>query len=173
MVEELNSILQYLLEPELPEWLLAIKIIFLFTSLFSLVFIGFAVLTTTWFKRLVLWDLSEIMTYRHYGLVGIEKKWAKIKQRLSLGTEPEAKLSIIEADELLNDTLKEMGYTGVALSDKLARMSTDILTNIEDIEKAHQLRSNIVHDPSYRLEIKDAEESLTVYEKALIELQAL
>ncbi len=171
--KEIDNIIQFLFNPVLPEWLVVIKIIFLSISLFAICFIIFVLFTTSWLKRLIIWDLKEYLTYKHYGLMGVAKKWAKIKERLTIGTESEAKLAIIEADDLLNNILKEMGFVGTTLEEKLEKITTDVLSNLKELKEAHNLRSNIIHDPTYRLELEEAKRALRVYEDALIELQAL
>jgi len=47
------------------------------------------------------------------------------------------------------------------------------LPNLEEARAAHQTRNNIVHDPNYRLSLDEARKILAVYEKSLIDLQAL
>ena len=169
----ISSIIRFILYPELPGWFLLIKIIFLLVSLFFMGIIVFALIKTLWLKRIILWDMKEYLTYRHYGLPKTEKKWGKIKERLEIGTESEAKLAIIEADSFLNDILKVMGYVGETLGEKLNKLTTDVLMNLEEIKGVHEIHSNIIHDPSYRLDIEEAKRVLDVYEKTLIELQAL
>ena len=152
---------------------LVVKFIFLVVSLFFIVIIVFVLIKTTWFKRLVLWDLREFMTFRHYGLPRIEKKWAKVRERLEFGTEPEAKLAIIEAEAIFDDILKKEGFLGQTLDERLDKLSPNILTNLKEVREVHKVRSNIIHDPSYRLDIKEAKRVLDVYEDALVELEAL
>ena len=101
----LDTLNQFVLDVTSSPVFLVVKFLFLAVSLFFIVTIVFVLITTTWFKRLVIWDLREFMTFRHYGLPRLEKKWARIKERLEVGTEAEAKLAIIEAVALLYDIL--------------------------------------------------------------------
>ena len=170
ILEEINQLIFNITSSPL---FLVVKFIFLAISLFFIVIIVFVLITTTWLKRLVIWDLKEFMTFRHYGLPRIEKKWANIRERLEAGTEAEAKLAIIEAEVLLDDTLKRVGFLGQTLDEKLEKLNTDILSNLEEVKEVHKVRSNIIHDPSYRLDIKEAKRVLDVYEDALVDLEAL
>ena len=169
----LDNLNQFVLDVTSSPVFLVVKFLFLAVSLFFIVTIVFVLITTTWFKRLVIWDLKEFMTFRHYGLPRIEKKWARIKERLEVGTEPEAKLAIIEAEALFDDILKREGFLGQTFDERLEKLNTNILSNLEEIREVHKVRSNIIHDPSYRLDIKEAERVLDVYEDALGELEAL
>ncbi|MFQ6049874.1 MAG: hypothetical protein ACE5J0_02420 [Candidatus Paceibacterales bacterium] len=169
----MDDITQFILHPNFAGWLLILKIIFLALSLFFFGFIIFALIKTSWLHRLIIWDLREFLTYRHYGVKRIDKKWREIKERLKLGTESEAKLAVIEADSLLDDILKKLGYTGESLGERLDKLTPDVLVNLEEVRRAHKIRSNVIHDPSYHLDIETAERALKIYEKALVELDAL
>ena len=169
----MNDIIQFLLNPQFTGWLLFMKIMFLLISLFFICFIIYALTTTKWLQRLLIWDMREYLTYRHYGVVSVKKKWENIKKRFNLGFEPEVKLSLIEADNLLNDTLKTMGYAGNTLGEKLDKLSIEILSNLEEVRAVHGIRSDIIHDPAYRLSVEKAEKAIEVYEKSFVELQAL
>ncbi|MCP6718986.1 MAG: hypothetical protein KJI71_01995 [Patescibacteria group bacterium] len=168
-----EGIIQFILDPDFNIWWLSlIKIIFLAMGLFYIGFIVFALIKTSWIRRLIFWDLTEILTYRHFGLAGVAKKWAKVKERFDLGTEADTKLAIIEADNLLDGVLKDMGYGGETLGERLDKLTTETLDNLKDVSEIHKIRSNIVHDPSYRLDAAEARKAFEVYEKALNNLQA-
>lgn len=169
----LENIVQILFNPTFTGWFLFIKIIFLLTILFFLALIIYVLVTTSWIRRMIIWDLREFSTYRHFGLVGTEKKWAKIKERFKIGLEAETKLAIIETDSFLDENLGAMGYRGENLDEKLDRLTADIISNLGEVKEAHQTCSNIIHDPSYHLDIVEAKKLLDAYEKALIDLQAI
>lgn len=169
----LDNILNFLLYPEFSGWLLVFKIIFVFFSLILPGFIVFALLKSSWLKRMILWDLKEFLTYRAYLVTKYIKEWKEIKKRLESGLEAEAKLAIIEADVLLNKVLKDMGYEGKTLGEKLDKLTSDILVNLEEVREAHKIYSDIIHDPTYRLNLNEAKRAILIYEKALLHLQAL
>ncbi|UZE93151.1 MAG: hypothetical protein ACKKMV_02270 [Candidatus Nealsonbacteria bacterium] len=169
----LDNIIQFILNPILPDWLLIVKFIFLALNLFFIVTIVLVLLRTTWLKRLIFWDIKEYLTFRHYGLPRIDKKWVKIREKLDTGSEPEAKLAIIEAEAILNDILQKEGFLGQTLEERLNKLTTNVIENIEEVREAHKVCLNIVHDISYRLDIKESKRVLDVYEKALVDLEAL
>jgi len=41
------------------------------------------------------------------------------------------------------------------------------------VREIHKIRNNIIHDPTYKLSQEEVKKALAVYEKALIELDAL
>ncbi|MCH8741450.1 hypothetical protein IH779_00975 [Patescibacteria group bacterium] len=150
-----------------------IRIVFglIFLSLFILVI--FLLKGSSYLKLLFWQDIMEFFTFKPYGSKKIEKRWNKIKDRLNLSSESEHKLAIIEAESLLDDILKKIGFSGEVIGDRLKQITPLQLENIEEILEAHKIRNNIVHDPDYRLSLEEAKKAFEIYEKALINLEAL
>jgi len=144
----IEQMISFVLNPTFSGWLLFFKILFIFFSLLFLGFIIFALLKTSWLKRLIIWDLQEFLTYRPFGVTKIVGKWQRIKKRLETGTESEAKLAIIEADSMLDGILDRMGFDGRTLGERLERLTAASLPNIEEVKQAHKIRNSIVHDPT-------------------------
>ena len=155
-----------------PKIIFFFKTISLVISLFFVVAIIFFILRTTWLRRLIIWDLQEILTFRPHGLKKIAKQWARITNRLETGLEGEYKLAVIEADSMLDDILKRMGYGGETLGDRLKLLTSATLPNIDQVWEVHKIRNNIVHDPDYRLPLDQAKKVLAIYEQAFRDLQA-
>ena len=170
---DINNIIQFILNPEISGWLALIKVLFLFIDLFMISFIVYALFKTSWLNKLLLYDVQEFLTYKHFGLSKTKKKWEEIEKYFKKGTEPEMKLAIVEADSLLDNILRVMSYGGKDLTSRLEGINTNILENLDDVKKYHKIYSNIVHDPTYRLDFKMAENALKVYRDALVNLDAL
>ena len=136
-------------------------------------FIVYALLRTNWLNKLFLYDVQEFLTYKHFGLSKTKKKWEEIERYFKKGTEPEMKLAIVEADSLLDNILRVLSYKGKDLSSRLDGLNTNILENLDDVKEYHKIYSNIVHDPTYRLDFKTAEDALKAYRDALVNLDAL
>lgn len=169
----LPQISQYLSSPIFSAFLSVLKIIFLVLSFIFFGYIIFALIRTTWLKRLFIWDWQEFFTYKPYGVRRLVKQWQKVMARLDAGIESEYKLSVIEADSILDDILKRMGFGGETLGERLEKLTAATLPNLNDILEAHKTRNNIVHDPDYKLSLDEAKKTLAVYETALTDLQAL
>ncbi|MBZ9571811.1 hypothetical protein KJA15_00530 [Patescibacteria group bacterium] len=153
------------------EILFILKIIFLVLFLFSIFGLIYILLKSTWLRRMGLADLVEILTFKPYGMRKTAKVWAEILKRLEKDSESEAKLAIIEADSMLGDTLKRMGYRGESLGERLKQLSRDVISNLDSLWGAHKIRNNIVHDPGYRLDLDQARSVLKIYEQTLHELE--
>ena len=170
---DINNIIQFILTPGDSIWFFLLKILFLLLDLFLISFIVYALFKTSWLNKILVYDVQEFLTYKHYGLSKTRKKWKEIEGYFKKGTEPEMKLAIVEADSLLDNILRVMSYKGKDLTSRLDGINTNILENLDDVKKYHKIYSNIVHDPTYRLDFQMAEDALKVYRDALVNLDAL
>ena len=168
-----QDLISYLTQPPFSEISFAFKVLFSLLSLFLFFGIIYFLLKSEWFKKIFLQDFIEFLTFQALGTRKVVKAWLKIEERIEKGTESEAKLAIIEADDLLNEVLKKKGFEGESLGERLDKVTEDILPNLTEILEARKVRSNIVHDPTYRLNLAEAKEILRIYQDALKDLEAL
>lgn len=167
--EKIEEIIQFLLYPKISGWLLVIKWVFLGFSLFFFGYILWGLFKTSWLKKMFLLDLIEFLTFRPIERGKIEREWKKIKKKLESNLEAEIKLAVIEADGLVEEALKSAGYGDGSLEEILNKLPLDFPVAVEKIRQAHKIRENIVHDPSYKLELNVAKEALKIFEKVLRE----
>ena len=173
LIENLpENLMTFLISPSQGEWLMTVKVIFIIFSFFLISFIIFGLVKTSWLKLISLNDATEILTHKPLGAKRMEKEWRKIMAKLDSGLESEYKLAVIETDNMMDESLKRMGYGGESLGERLEKVTAVTLPNIEDIKKVHQLRNNIIHDPNYRLTQEEAKKTLDVFEKAFSSLEA-
>lgn len=171
--EAQRELISYLTSVELQRTFFPLKIVIGIISLFMLWMIFYVLARTQWLRLLIIQDLIEIITFKAYGPPKITRAWAKIAARLETVSESEYKLAIIEADDLLNEVLKRLGYMGETLGERLKQLNPVLLPNLDQVQEAHKIRNNIVHDPDYRLSLDQARKTLEIYEKAFRDLQAL
>jgi len=167
------DIISPIISPELQKQVLPLKILFIFISLILCGLIYNILKKTDWLKHLYGQDLAEFGSFKALEAIGFVKKWTRVKARLGRGWESEAKLSIIEADQLLNDLLKRMGYVGKSLGERLKQLDKEKLPNIEQVWEAHKIRNNLVHDSNYKLSLAKAEQALDIYSQTFKHLEAL
>ena len=123
------------------------------------------------FIKLMIWqDIAEIFSFRQYGLKKIEKRWQEFLKRLERASEAEQKLVVIEAENVLDETLVGMGISGMSFGERIKQLKREQLPSFDEVLKAHEIRNNIVHDPDYRLTLDQTRKTLEIYEKALREL---
>ena len=158
---------------ELQSKLLPVKILLLLFSSGLLVLIIYLLRKTDWLKYSFSENLTEFGSFKAHETIEFVKKWEQAKKRLKKDWEAEFKLAVIEADKLLDDLLKRMGYVGESLGERLKQLNVETMANIDQIWEAHKIRNNIIHDPDYKLPFEKAEELIRIYEEAFNNLEAL
>jgi hypothetical protein len=98
--------------------------------------------------------------------VFVRERWEEVLNRIK---NKEFDLAVIEADNVLDATLKNLGYRGDTIAEKLKRVSPADLPIIEDVWNAHKMRNQIVHN-GYKANEKETVQILKIYKKALLEL---
>jgi len=103
----------------------------------------------------------------------LQSKWEEIKHHAESVKEAEWKLSIIEADNLVNDILKSAGYPGDTMGERLTNINKGQLLSLDGLWEAHKIRNKLAHDTNYFLRYAEARRAIVLYEAALKELNAL
>jgi hypothetical protein len=81
------------------------------------------------------------------------------------------KLAIIEADIVLDETLKQKGYMGVSLGERLKSVTGTQMSTINDAWEAHKIRNRIAHDGAdFVLTKRIADETISRYLRVFEEL---
>jgi hypothetical protein len=151
--------------------LFSIKSVFIFFSFFFLFWIIFFLI-----KSAYLWNFELYKESLKGGALPkgkIPKKWQEILSKAESRDEANNKLAIIEADVLLDDVLKRMGFVGDTMSDKLSKIKPDQFKAINELKAAHQVRNNILYDPDFKLSSQRTKEVIGLYEKVLQELDII
>ena len=106
-------------------------------------------------------------------LSGSNARWEEIQKHINSTKEAEWKFALIEADKLVDDTLKGAGFAGETMGDRLMNMEKGQLTTLDGLWNAHKTRNRLVHDSNYFLRYAEAKRAVMLYEKTLKELQAI
>lgn len=101
----------------------------------------------------------------------MQKKWAKIKDKLASGNVSQYKVAILEADVVIDKVLSDMGFGGKNVSERLEKIKPIQLYNYEEIKKAHLVRNRIIHEADFEIDKKQAEEVLEIFESLLKHLE--
>jgi len=120
----------------------------------------------SWFKNTGDFFLTHAFPKRH-----LNKSWQKILTRLNQSDEASLRLSLIEADNLFDDLLKQMRLPGESMADRLKYLNSSQIPNIDEIWRAHKLRNVIVHNHEYPITRNEIDFSIKAYEKALKDLE--
>lgn len=95
---------------------------------------------------------------------------ADITQHIASDNPNDWKLAIIEADIILDDTLKRAGYVGVSLGERLRSISPAQLRTLDDAWQAHKVRNQIAHGADFVLTKRTAEDTIKQYRRVFEEL---
>ena len=99
-------------------------------------------------------------------------RWQEIMQRIESIREGKWKFAIIEADNLVDDLLKNL-FPGETMGERLMNIDKTQLLTIDDLWEAHKIRNRLAHDTNYFLRHAEAVNAIRLYEKTLKELGAL
>jgi hypothetical protein len=98
--------------------------------------------------------------------------WDRVKKYLESDNSSDWRWAILEADNLLEDIIKKIGYEGETFGDRLSKIKPAQFKSLQDVWQAHKVRNRIVHEgEKYELTKGEAQKVVALYEKALEELE--
>lgn len=102
-----------------------------------------------------------------------DTRWKEVREHLESLREAEWKFAVVEADKITEAVLREAGFQGETIGERMTLIDRDRLNSIDDLWQAHKLRNIIVHDPNHKVKYAEVRRAVEQYEKALQELGAL
>ncbi len=166
LISDINSI-------AFQEKIFGFKLAAIIAGLILLAATIYLLLRTNWLKFLFLESFVEFFTFSPYGVKKMNKAWLKIIARLDTFLESEYKVAVVEADDMLDNSLKKLGYAGKDLDERLNKISPAILSNLEDLREARKTRGLLVSDPNFHMDLDRTQKILDIYKQALQKLQIL
>jgi hypothetical protein len=108
--------------------------------------------------------------HRHSHHESKNTRWEVIQARASERNPESWRVAIIEADILLDETLRNAGYVGQTLGEMLKSANTSSFTTIQDAWEAHKVRNEIAHTGSdFVLTERATKETLLRFERVFRE----
>ena len=99
-------------------------------------------------------------------------KWDGIKKKMDSDISLEWKMAIIEADSIIDDIFKTIGFGGETLGERLKAVEPSDFDNLQNVWEAHKVRNKIAHEGDrFQITKEEAIEAIEKYEKALKELK--
>lgn len=95
------------------------------------------------------------------------QKWDALKKMLESEKESDWKIMIINADEMLFQLIRKLGYKGENMGEVLANVQPGHLEGIERVKESHEMRNRIVHEEDFKLELEVATDIMEGYETFL------
>jgi len=128
--------------------------------------------------------LHQIKEEEHHEYTTLEQKqaedmlertrWAHIAELIESHQESDWRQAIIEADIMLDDVLKQAGYVGDTLGEKLKQANPQQFRTLQDAWEAHKVRNQIAHQGSaFQLSGQLAYRTIGHYKNAFQEFDAI
>ena len=116
-------------------------------------------------------DLKKFIV-REPTSAGKNEKWEKIQNDILSNNPSDWRLAIIEADTVLDEMVKTMGYKGADLGERLKSIEPSDFDTLNDAWEAHKVRNRIAHDGSaYPLTHDEAKRIIGLYERVFREFK--
>ncbi|MDD5750531.1 MAG: hypothetical protein PHU56_02695 [Candidatus Pacebacteria bacterium] len=169
----IKKILQILLSQDLQRQLWPLQIVFVLLGGFFVWMTVYYSLRTSYWDNRFLGDAKNFLFPKVFERKAQLRRWQKIKDGLDKNYQDQWKLSLMDAANFLDDSLKNAGFGGSNLGERLGRVTSEDLLNIGELDRVQKICADIVHDPDYRLTKAVAADVINQIEKALEELGVL
>lgn len=100
-------------------------------------------------------------------------KWQDVQKRMATNDESEWKLAIIEADSILDEVIKQLGYRGNTMGERMKNIKPGQFPHLDDAWRVHKVRNFIAHDASYKLQHATAQHAMEIYRKIFSEFNVV
>lgn len=102
------------------------------------------------------------------------EKWEKVLKFLNSNNVSDWRLAVIEADVILEEMLRQAGYTGESIGEMLKSVDKNDFSTIEDAWEAHKIRNAIAHSGGdFQLNEREARRVIALFEKVFREFQVI
>lgn len=102
----------------------------------------------------------------------LRARWREIEAMLHGPGDMSLKLAVLEADKLLDHSLKALSFPGSTMGDRL-RFAEYKYPELRKVWWAHKVRNQLAHEASYRLDRGVAKKAIAEFERALKRLGAI
>lgn len=109
------------------------------------------------------------------GISGVKsKRFEVVEKHMTSDNPAEWRLAIIEADTLLEEMVKKMGYEGTTLGEMLKNIEPSDFTTLNSAWEAHKIRNQIAHQgSSFLLTKREAKRVVQLYERVFREFDII
>ena len=121
-----------------------------------------------WEQRIV--TLRQAIQPIRAGEEALNGRWKEIRRHLVSSNDTEWRFAVIEADKIVDQALKQSGYPGETMGERMMLIDPGELRSLDSLWSAHKLRNIIAHNLDYKVRFAEAHEAIENYEKALREL---
>lgn len=126
------------------------------------------------------WEFRPQFTYQFRSrgkkdlpALSVAAEWGALMQKAEEAPPHSLTLAVIEADRLVDLVLQRMGLGGEHTADRLSHLDSDDVQSLDNLWRAHHARNEIVHNPEFDLDPRDARRYLGYFEDFLKEVKAV
>ncbi|MCX6766533.1 MAG: hypothetical protein NT170_01985 [Candidatus Moranbacteria bacterium] len=101
------------------------------------------------------------------------ERWESIKSNAESGDESKEKIAMIEADQMLGETLEKIGYKGKDTGERIAAVKPGQLIGLEEVKASRVVFKKIVRDSGHEISSPEIQAALEGYEKVFRGLELL
>ena len=109
---------------------------------------------------------------KHLNVEQYRVKYLAIENQLKRDEPSSYHLSVLNADKLVDQALRERGVRGKTMGDRM-KSSVALFSDRNGIWTAHKLRNQIAHEPDVTVTYEEARYALACFRKALKDLGAI
>lgn len=100
------------------------------------------------------------------------KQWLAIESSVIKNNEPSYHMAILNADKLLDQALKQRGFTGETMGERM-KAAKNHWSNTNNMWVAHKLRNQIAHEQNVKVSYTTARRALAALKQSLKDLGAI
>ena len=107
------------------------------------------------------------------GSLDVEKyrlRWLQIEQKLLRDETLTHQMSVLDADKLLDQALKDRGTQGTTMGDRMKQINW---SNADAVWSAHKLRNRIAHESDVKVDYDTARRALAGFKQGLKDMGAI
>ncbi|OGZ62331.1 MAG: hypothetical protein A2639_00790 [Candidatus Staskawiczbacteria bacterium RIFCSPHIGHO2_01_FULL_34_27] len=163
----ISDFMNFWTSSDLQNSLLPIKILFIIFIILFLYFVIYFYVKSSYIRYHYMQNLSELVSGQAQGSSQLNSRLKDLIDKAESINEKDLKYTIIQADDLLQDILKQRGYKGDDFNELINQAEGSVLENKDEIIRDHEIRNEIVYNLDYKLNVQEAKKILIDYDNAI------
>ncbi len=147
--------------------------LYMIAFVFSLLCIGGAIYASMMLSRVRIAEKRELEQLTRNAISGAEagnERWEQVLSYAASDNEELWRLAIIEADVMLDEMMKTMGYPQASLGEKLRSVEESDFRTVDQAWEAHKVRNTVAHEGAgYNLTRKELDRTINNYRQVFRE----
>ncbi|HXK37638.1 MAG TPA: hypothetical protein VJ579_01065 [Candidatus Paceibacterota bacterium] len=90
-------------------------------------------------------------------------KWERIEKLAASMNASDWRIAILEADSILDDIIKKMGYPGETMGERMEAIPESAFPYLQEAWRVHKLRNVLAHEGDYDLQKGEMEDAIDAY----------